>query len=89
MILRYTDELRKPETNFEKIDAKPKPDAVQLAVELIEEHSGKFEQLSVPPSTAIAAVACFTSRGLTSDHREGGLNLYSFFDRTAVPVLFS
>jgi DNA end-binding protein Ku len=43
VILRYADELRKPEAYFEKIDAKPKPDAVQLAVELIEEHSGKFE----------------------------------------------
>ena len=42
VILRYADELRKPETYFDKIDATPKADAVQLAVELIEEHSGKF-----------------------------------------------
>ena len=43
VILRYADELRKAEAYFDKIDATPKADAVQLAVELIEEHSGKFE----------------------------------------------
>ena len=37
--------------------------------------------------TAIAAVPCFTSRGLTSDHGEGGLNLYSFCLGTGVAVL--
>src|SRR6476620_12653691 len=43
VILRYADELRKAESYFDKIDATPKADAVQLAVELVEEHSGKFE----------------------------------------------
>jgi len=54
VILRYADELRKPETYFDKIDAKPKPDAVQLAVELIEEHSGKFEPQEMPNEYARA-----------------------------------
>ena len=54
VILRYADKLRKPETYFDKIDAKPKPDAVQLAVELIEEHSGKFEPQKMPNEYAQA-----------------------------------
>jgi len=54
VILRYPDELRKPETYFDKIDSKPKPDAVQLAVELIEEHSGKFEPQKMPNEYAEA-----------------------------------
>jgi DNA end-binding protein Ku len=43
VILRYQDELRKPEPFFEKIDTKVKDDAVKLAVNLIEQDSGKFE----------------------------------------------
>src|SRR4029077_6535107 len=35
LILRYQDELRKPDSYFDKIDATPKADAIQLAVELI------------------------------------------------------
>jgi len=54
VILRYADELRKPETYFDKIEAKPPPDAVQLAVELIEEHSGKFEPQKMPNEYAEA-----------------------------------
>ena len=54
VILRYADELRKPETYFDKIDSKPKPDAVQLAVELVEEHSGKFEPQKMPNEYAEA-----------------------------------
>jgi DNA end-binding protein Ku len=54
VILRYADELRKPETYFDKIEAKPQPDAVQLAVELIEEHSGKFEPQKMPNEYAEA-----------------------------------
>ena len=54
VILRYADELRKPETYFDKIDATPKADAVQLAVELIEEHSGKFEPQTMPNEYAEA-----------------------------------
>ena len=54
LILRYADELRKPETYFDKIDATPKADAVQLAVELIEEHSGKFEPQEMPNEYAQA-----------------------------------
>src|SRR6476619_896092 len=54
VILRYADELRKPETYFDKIDAAPKADAVQLAVELVEEHSGKFEPQKMPNEYAEA-----------------------------------
>jgi len=54
VILRYADELRKAETYFDKIDATPKADAVQLAVELIEEHSGKFEPQKMPNEYAEA-----------------------------------
>ena len=54
VILRYADELRPPETYFDKIDATPKADAVQLAVELIEENSGKFEPQKMPNEYAEA-----------------------------------
>ena len=54
VILRYADELRKPEAYFDKIDATPKADAVQLAAELIEEHSGKFEPQKMPNEYAKA-----------------------------------
>ena len=54
LIARYGDELRKPETYFDKIDATPKADAVQLAIELIEEHSGKFEPQKMPNEYAEA-----------------------------------
>ena len=43
VILRYADELRKPESYFEKIETKADTDAVKLAVDLIEQQSGKFE----------------------------------------------
>ena len=39
---------------FDKIDITPKADAVQLAVELIEEHSGKFEPQKMPNEYAEA-----------------------------------
>ena len=54
LILRYQDELRKTEPYFDKIDATPKADAIQLAVELIEEHSGKFEPQKMPNEYAEA-----------------------------------
>ena len=54
VILRYADELRKAEPYFDKIDITPKADAVQLAVELIEEHSGKFEPQKMPNEYAEA-----------------------------------
>jgi DNA end-binding protein Ku len=46
--LRYADELRKPEPYFDKLDAEPKPDAVKLAVNVIEKNSGKFEPQKMP-----------------------------------------
>jgi DNA end-binding protein Ku len=54
VILRYTDELRKPEPYFDKLDAKPRADAVELAVNLIEERSGKFEPQKMPNEYARA-----------------------------------
>jgi DNA end-binding protein Ku len=54
VILRYADELREPESYFDKLDAKPKADAVELAVKLIEEHSGKFEPQKMPNEYARA-----------------------------------
>ena len=54
VILRYADELRKPETYFDKLDAKPKADAVGLATDLIEKHSGKFEPQKMPNEYARA-----------------------------------
>src|ERR1044072_1133017 len=41
VILRYPDELRKPEPHFDTIEAKADEDAVKLAVDLIEQR--KFE----------------------------------------------
>jgi DNA end-binding protein Ku len=54
VILRYADELRKPEPYFEKIEAKVSADAVKLAVDLIEEQSGKFEPKKMPNEYARA-----------------------------------
>jgi DNA end-binding protein Ku len=54
MILRYADELRKPEPYFDKIDAKPDAEAVKLAVDLIEQQSGKFEPQKMPNEYAEA-----------------------------------
>jgi DNA end-binding protein Ku len=54
VILRYADELRKPESYFDKLEAKPKAEAVRLARDLIEEHSGKFEPQKMPNEYARA-----------------------------------
>jgi DNA end-binding protein Ku len=54
VILRYADELREPESYFDKLDAEPKADAVELAVNLIEQHSGKFEPQKMPNEYARA-----------------------------------
>jgi DNA end-binding protein Ku len=54
VILRYADELREPGKYFDELDAKPKADAVELAVNLIEEHSGKFEPHKMPNEYARA-----------------------------------
>src|SRR6188472_4791070 len=39
-ILRYADELRDPKPYFEGINFEPKPEAIELAKELIEADSG-------------------------------------------------
>ena len=54
LILRYADELRKPEPYFEKIEAKADVDAVKLATDLIEQESGKFQPEKMPNEYARA-----------------------------------
>ena len=56
LILRYADELRRPEPYFEKIEAEPAPNAVKLAVDLIEQQSGKFEPQKMPNEYAHAVL---------------------------------
>jgi DNA end-binding protein Ku len=53
-ILRYPDELREPKSYFEDIRVESKPDAVELATELIEAESGKFEPQKIPDKYAEA-----------------------------------
>ncbi len=54
LILRYPDELRKPEPYFDTIDTKVDDSAVKLAVDLIEQESGKFEPEKMPNEYARA-----------------------------------
>jgi DNA end-binding protein Ku len=55
VILRYADELRKPEPSyFDAIDAKADTDAVKLAVDLIEQQAGKFDPQKMPNEYAEA-----------------------------------
>ena len=42
LILRYADELRKPEPYFDKIETEPDAEAVKLAADLIEQESGQI-----------------------------------------------
>ena len=43
LILRYADELRKPDAYFDNVGIKADAEAVKLATNLIEQESGKFE----------------------------------------------
>ena len=54
VILRYADELKKPDSFFGELKASAKSDAVKLAVNLIEDHSGKFEPQKMPNEYADA-----------------------------------
>ena len=54
VILRYADELRKPEPYFDKIETKADADAVKLATDLIEQESGKFQPEKMPNEYARA-----------------------------------
>ena len=54
LILRYADELRKPEPYFDKIETKTDADAVKLATDLIEQESGKFQPEKMPNEYARA-----------------------------------
>jgi DNA end-binding protein Ku len=54
VILRYADELRRSESYFDKIEAKTDASAVKLAVDLIEQKSGKFEPEKMPNEYARA-----------------------------------
>jgi DNA end-binding protein Ku len=56
-ILRYATELRDPKPYFEGIAAEPPRDAVKLATQLIEAHSGKFEPKTMPNQFAEAVRA--------------------------------
>ena len=54
VILRYQDELRKPEPYFDTIDTKVDDTAVKLAVDLVEQEFGKFEPEKMPNEYARA-----------------------------------
>ena len=54
LILRYADELRKPEPYFDKIEAQPDAEAVKLAADLIKHESGKFQPEKMPNEYARA-----------------------------------
>ena len=54
VILRYAEELRKPEQFFDKVETKPDTNAVKLAVDLVEQESGKFEPEKMPNEYARA-----------------------------------
>ena len=54
LILRYQDELRKPDSYFDTIDTKVDDSALKLAVNLIEQESGKFEPDKMPNEYARA-----------------------------------
>ena len=54
LILRYADELRKPEPYFDKIEAEPDAEAVKLAADLIKQESGKFQPEKMPNEYARA-----------------------------------
>ena len=54
VILRYAEELRKPEQFFDKMETKPDTDAVKLAVDLVKQEAGKFEPEKMPNEYARA-----------------------------------
>jgi DNA end-binding protein Ku len=54
LILRYQDELRKPEPYFDTIGTEVDDSAVKLAVDLVEQESGKFEPDKMPNEYARA-----------------------------------
>jgi len=53
-ILRYADELRKPDSFFDDLKTEAKSDAVKLEVNFIEDQSGKFEPQKMPNEYAEA-----------------------------------
>jgi DNA end-binding protein Ku len=54
VILRYADELRKSDSYFDSLETKTNASAVKLAVDLIEQESGKFEPEKMPNEYARA-----------------------------------
>ena len=54
LILRYADELRKPDQFFAQMETKTDTNAVKLAVDLLEQESGKFEPEKMPNEYARA-----------------------------------
>jgi DNA end-binding protein Ku len=61
-ILRYTDELRDFTPYFEGINTKAEPEAVELAKELIEAESGRFEPEKIPDNMPKPCVSCSALR---------------------------
>src|SRR5262245_12869694 len=54
LILRYANELRQPDSYFDNVETKTDASAVKLAVDLIEQESGKFEPQKMPNEYADA-----------------------------------
>ena len=53
-ILRYAQELRDEAPYFDRVNGEAEPEAVALAVELINKQSGKFEPKAMPDQFAVA-----------------------------------
>ena len=53
-ILRYAQELRDETPYFDRVKGEAEPEAVALAVELINKQSGKFETKTMPDDFAMA-----------------------------------
>jgi len=69
VILRYQDELRKPDSYFDSIDTKVDDSAVKLAVDLVEQESGKFEPEKMPNEYA-RATRCASERASLYQRRK-------------------
>jgi DNA end-binding protein Ku len=54
VILRYADELMKPDSFFDDLKTEAKSDAVKLEVNFIEDQSGKFVPQKMPNEYAEA-----------------------------------
>jgi len=71
LILRYADELRKPEPYFDKIEAEPDAEAVKLAVGLIKQESGKFQPEKMPKQLCVRRARAGASQDRAACARGG------------------